>query len=95
MYKTHTTENLWYNTLEGTYRHHTYRCYVSRSVSDTHKGLLEITDADGRMIFSEDITISYGGPFGPDVGDIDLWNGKFIKFIDQHESGQKEIDQKK
>ena len=51
------------------------------SESDPYKGFLVIKDGD-KELFREETTISFGGPFGPDMDDVDRWQTKACEVID-------------
>lgn len=67
-------ETIWESTLDGKY-------LISVVRLSSMKGRLEIHD-DSNLLFSEEVWLSYGAAFGPDVEDVDEWRTKAVNFID-------------
>lgn len=68
-------ELVWKQTLDNK-----YRCYVERK--DSHNGVLKIDTMAGQNLYSNDVTISFGGTFGPDFLDVEQWQQTCIEFVD-------------
>lgn len=51
---------------------------------ETHRGIFLIFDHnnDNKLVFSEEVPVSYGAIFGPDVSDIAYWQNKVIEVVD-------------
>lgn len=58
-----------------------YEVIVRRNENDTHRGTL-IMVVEGKELRQE-VTISYGGPFGPDAGDVSRWCDIACDFVDK------------
>lgn len=62
-----------------------YYARVTRIHDD--RGLLEVFVGEndtGKFLLEEEVVLSYGAVFGPDVADVALWEGKAITVIDEH-----------
>jgi hypothetical protein len=58
-----------------------YNCEVKR-ISD-YKGQLTVLDEEnGELILNEEVGLSYGSMFGPDIADLQLWQDMIIKAVD-------------
>ena len=55
------------------------------SAEDLYKGTLTITEGQ-KVLFTKDVTISYGAIFGPDIADVESWQNIAIEFIDGQSS---------
>lgn len=67
-------ELVWSSTLDDV-----YECEVSRT--GEYKGQLTVSKG-GETLYTEDVTLSYGAKFGPDVDDVWAWQESCVKFID-------------
>lgn len=65
-----------------------YDVYVERVRGDTHKGVLKV-ELKGEVLFTKDVIISFGGPFGVDAQDEHDWCEECIKFVDEYEKPKK------
>lgn len=79
------TDLVWANEVDGK-----YQCRVMRGV-DRHKGELSVR-LGGEVLASKEVTIAYGGPFGPDAADENAWCAWCIEVADKHifETSKKE-----
>jgi hypothetical protein len=61
-----------------------YKIEVIPQEGKTHLGTLAIYDGkdNDKLIHQEEVTISYGAVFGPDMGDVSEWQSKAIAVID-------------
>lgn len=75
--------NVWSNQVDKK-----YDCRVERDPNDSHKGVLKL-ELNGVSLKSKEVTISYGGPFGPDAGDVNEWCGQCIEWVDAIEAEEK------
>lgn len=58
-----------------------YQCEVVRI--DGYKGLLTVVDEEtDELVLKEEVGLSYGAQFGPDMGDVALWQEKIINAVD-------------
>ena len=68
---------VWQNTVDGG----TWDCRVVHS--SEHTGTLYVTRiATGEVIFERVVGLAYGAIFGPDVDDVQRWEGMSITAID-------------
>ena len=72
----HQPIEIWRNRIDNK-----YDVYVERVLGDAYKGILKV-DLEGNNLFSKDVSISYGGPFGPDAGDVNQWADWACEFVD-------------
>jgi hypothetical protein len=51
---------------------------------DPYAGVLCIFDLDNgeALLHSENVTVAFGAPFGPDAADVASWQDKGVEFID-------------
>lgn len=75
---------VWERTVDGGQ----WICRVDSTSS--HSGMLTVRDADGQLIHSQTVDISYGAIFGPDVSDVALWKEICIDVIDHPEKRRQE-----
>lgn len=66
---------IWEAGLDGK-----YICQVSRV--DNTTGNLFIINENEKVIFKEEISLSFRTPFGPDINEIENWKEKCLNFID-------------
>lgn len=68
--------NIWQATLDDR-----YDCRVDR-INEAH-GHLTVTDTtDKKVLLSEEVTLSYGAAFGPDVDDVADWEVRCVQAVD-------------
>jgi hypothetical protein len=58
-----------------------YDCKVTRI--DEYKGRLTVTDLFDKVLLDEEVTLTYGASFGPDISDVALWEDKSVEVIDK------------
>jgi hypothetical protein len=68
------TTKIWGNKLDNK-----YDVFVERK--GPYKGSLIIAD-DKKVLLTEDVSLSYGAKFGPDISDVCEWERRCIEFID-------------
>jgi hypothetical protein len=67
---------VWESVLDGQ-----YHCSVTR-MSD-YKGILEVVHQETqKLILSKEVTLSYRAIFGPDVDDVNVWQGLCMEAVD-------------
>jgi hypothetical protein len=55
--------------------------------SNEYRGVLTVRRlADDKEILREEVGLSYGARFGPDVDDVNLWGQMVINTIDHYEA---------
>lgn len=61
-----------------------YGIEVKRKPEITHGGIFCIFDLDNdnKLLFTEDVVVSFGAPFGADIRDVMLWRVKAAEFVD-------------
>jgi hypothetical protein len=70
------TEIIWENTLDQR-----YKCTVTRN--SQYSGQLKILDEDlNKVLCDEEVRLSYGASFGPDVADVRDWEDRIIQIVD-------------
>jgi hypothetical protein len=70
------TETIWENTLDGR-----YKCTVTRN--SQYSGQLKILDEElNNVLCDEEVRLSYGATFGPDVDDLRDWEERIISIVD-------------
>lgn len=70
---------VWEATLDGR-----YECVVRRM--GAYEGRFTITNrATGRRVHTETVQLTYGAPFGPDIGDIAFWKERAMEVVDEQE----------
>lgn len=66
---------------EATIDNNTWKAQVVRV--DSYNGTLEIYRVEPEeKVYSEDVSLSYGAIFGPDVADVAYWQEKTIEVVD-------------
>lgn len=64
-----------------------YDCLVTR-INEAH-GLLTVTDTtDKKILLSNEVTLSYGAQFGPDMDDVADWEERCIQAVDGSQNTQ-------
>lgn len=64
-----------------------YDCQVTR-INEAH-GHLTVTDTTNQAILlSNEVTLSYGAKFGPDVDDVSDWEIRCVKAVDSIQTAQ-------
>ncbi len=51
------------------------------SPEDLYTGTLTITEGQ-TVLFSKEVSVSYGAVFGPDIADVQTWQNMALDFID-------------
>lgn len=70
------TETIWENTLDQR-----YHCTVTRNA--VYSGQLKIYDEKlNKVLCDEEVRLSYGAAFGPDVEDVRDWQDRIIEIVD-------------
>jgi hypothetical protein len=70
-------ENIWQAELDGK-----YRCSVTRI--NKRGGTLRVEDTEsGKMLLEQDVGLLYGAQFGPDVEDVEKWQGICVAVVDR------------
>ena len=70
------TDLIWESTLDGR-----YKCSVTRN--SQYSGQLKIFDEElNKVLLDEEVRLSYGAAFGPDVADVNLWEDRIISIVD-------------
>lgn len=68
--------NIWQATLDDQ-----YDCVVTR-INEAH-GCLTVTDTkENKVLLSQEVTLSYGAAFGPDVDDVADWEERCVNAVD-------------
>jgi hypothetical protein len=67
---------IWENRLDDK-----YDVFVE-GVEDGYKGFFVIMEGDIELL-REEVSISYGAKFGPDVADVAEWEQRCVDFIDE------------
>jgi hypothetical protein len=67
---------IWYSVLDQTY-------IVTVRRIDEYHATYEIADKAGSPLHSEEVGLSYGALFGPDMGDVAEWQEQAIAFADK------------
>lgn len=76
-------ESVWSATVDG----NTWRAEVTR-LGD-RRGLLEISRvSDGHVIHTEEVGLSYGAVFGPDMDDVWYWQTVTLEVVDKFTGAQ-------
>jgi hypothetical protein len=44
---------------------------------------LTVTDLFDKVLLDEEVTLTYGASFGPDISDVALWEDKSVEVIDK------------
>ncbi len=69
-------ENIWGAQLDNR-----YDCKVTR-INEAH-GLLTVVDTTNqKVLLSNEVTLSYGAQFGPDVDDVEDWETRCVHAVD-------------
>lgn len=70
------TDTIWENTLDER-----YKCSVTRN--SQYSGQLKIFDTElNKVLCDEEVNLSYGAAFGPDVDDVREWQDRIIEIVD-------------
>ena len=69
------TDIIWESKLDEM-----FDCKVERI--DERRGKLTVIDQFDQILLNEEVGLSYGAMFGPDVADVALWEEMVIKVID-------------
>lgn len=69
------------NIWEATVDNNSWKVQVV--TTGDYAGRLEVIRVtDGEVVYTEDVIVSYGAIFGPDVADVAYWQNKAIQAID-------------
>jgi hypothetical protein len=69
------TDIIWESKLDEV-----FDCKVERI--DERRGKLTVIDQFDQILLNEEVGLSYGAMFGPDVADVAFWEEMVIKVID-------------
>lgn len=58
-----------------------YECAVVRT--GERFGQLTVKDTAGKLLLNEEVGLSYGAVFGPDVDDVRIWESMCIMVVDK------------
>ena len=73
-------EIIWASLLDNT-----YECFVSRL--SENQGQLRVVNTDTKeVLLDQEVALSYGAPFGPDVDDLAYWQDLCAQIVDQSKS---------
>ena len=80
---------VWHSKLDNRY-------LIEVQRTSSHKGALRVFDHQKRdkEIFSCNVSLLYGAPFGPDISDVADWQNKIVDFIDNTYSKQQKKSRK-
>lgn len=67
---------------DGTVDHGRFICKVVRTSNYTGTLTVVVPEIDDEEILREDVDLSYGAQWGPDVDDVRAWQDKAIEAID-------------
>jgi hypothetical protein len=71
-----TAEVIWESNLDNR-----YDCKVTRNLEYT--GQLKVLDTEtNQVLLDEEVFLSHGAFFGPDVADVADWRDKIVKVVD-------------
>lgn len=71
-----TAEVVWESILDDH-----YECKVTRN--SEYSGQLKVLDTEtNQVLLDEEVRLSYGAAFGPDVADVADWRDKIVKVVD-------------
>lgn len=71
-----TAEVVWESVLDDR-----YDCKVTRNLE--YSGQLKVLDTKtDQVLLDEEVFLSYGAFFGPDVADVADWRDKIVKVVD-------------
>jgi hypothetical protein len=70
---------IWWSRLDGK-----YQIEVHGIEDKTHTGKLYIFDHDNdnNVLHEEEVGLSYGAVFGPDVSDVNTWQKRVVELVD-------------
>lgn len=70
---------------EATVDDATWKAEVNGIESNNYRGVLTVHRvSDDKEILREEVPLSYGAVFGPDVSDVNLWGSMVIGSIDHY-----------
>jgi len=70
-------KNIWQAELDGK-----YKCSVTRI--NKRGGTLRVEDTEsGKILLEQDVGLLYGAQFGPDVEDVEKWQGICVAVVDR------------
>lgn len=72
---------------EATVDDHAWKAEVNGMDTNAYRGVLTVRRvADDKEILREEVGLSFGAKFGPDVDDVNLWGAMVIGSIDHFEA---------
>lgn len=70
---------VWQSLLDGR-----YDVRVTRT-DHPYRGTLTVQDTEaGETLLTEEVSLSYGAAFGPDVADVEAWADRAVRVVDAH-----------
>jgi hypothetical protein len=70
---------------EATVDDHTWKAEVNGIESNNYRGVLTVRRlSDDKEILREEVGLSFGAVFGPDVSDVNLWGAMVLGSIDHY-----------
>jgi hypothetical protein len=70
---------------EATVDDHAWKAQVDGIESNNYRGVLTVRRlSDDKEILREEVGLSYGAIFGPDVSDVNLWGAMVLGSIDHY-----------
>lgn len=75
---------VWEATLDNR-----YRCLVTRIRERTGRYTITDTETDEELL-AEEVGLAYGAKFGPDIGDIHVWQERAIEVVEGHEGEERD-----
>ena len=70
------TNIVWESTLDNI-----YKCEVIRT--EEYKGVLKVTNTENDFVLLEqEVGLSYGARFGPDMSDVAEWQEMIVQVVD-------------
>lgn len=74
---------IFWETIDNRYQVEIQR--VGEGSETGRSGTLVVFDheQDNRLLLREKVGLAYGAPFGPDADDVDAWESRVLKFIDE------------
>ena len=70
---------------EATVDDHAWKAEVNGIEANNYRGVLTVRRvSDDKEILCEEVALSYGAVFGPDVSDVNLWGQMVLGSIDHY-----------
>jgi hypothetical protein len=71
-------EYIWEAELDGK-----YKCTVTRM--NKRGGTLRVEDTEsGKILLEQDVGLTYGAQFGPDIEDVEKWQSVCVAVVDRY-----------